>query len=251
MTGLRESLGKSLEIKENADIVLDSINALELGRFPDDDVADSLRHITGVSISRTTGGEGQYIGVRGLGSQYNIVTLNNRILATDDDGRALAFDVLPADVISGADVYKSSQASALEGSIGGTVNMRSARPFDNPGLHSAVRVEGDYNDMSEFRGKKASAFISDTNRGRTLGTAHRRGGLRAKDPHRRAQLQHLRRHNPGVWPLSGPTSRPWSPSAAFHLARSSMKRSATRSPERSNGGRATRCMWQSTGCIRA
>ena len=86
VTGLRESLGKSLEIKENADIVLDSINALELGRFPDDDVADSLRHITGVSISRTTGGEGQYIGVRGLGSQYNVVTLNNRILATDDDG---------------------------------------------------------------------------------------------------------------------------------------------------------------------
>src|SRR5437867_296790 len=57
-SGLRESLGKSLELKQSSDIVLDSINALELGRFPDDDVADSLRHITGVSISRTTGGEG-------------------------------------------------------------------------------------------------------------------------------------------------------------------------------------------------
>ncbi len=169
VTGIRASLEKSLEIKENADVVLDSINALELGRFPDDDVADSLRHITGVSISRTTGGEGQYIGIRGLGSQYNIVTLNNRILATDDDGRALAFDIFPADVISGADVYKSSQAAALEGSIGGTVNMRSARPFDNPGLHSAVRIEGNYNDMSQFWGKKASAFISDTNSAGTLG----------------------------------------------------------------------------------
>ncbi len=133
VTGMRASLEKSLEIKQNADVVLDSINALELGRFPDDDVADSLRHITGVSITRTTGGEGQYVGMRGLGQQYNIVTLNNRIVATDDDGRALAFDILPADVISGADVLKSSQASALEGSIGGTVNMRSARPFDNPG----------------------------------------------------------------------------------------------------------------------
>jgi len=146
--GLRESLNKSLNEKRNAEIVQDSIDAIELGRFPDADVADSLRHITGVNITRTTGGEGQYIGIRGLGSQYNIVTLNNRIVATDDDGRALAFDVLPADVISGADVYKSSQASALEGSIGGTVNLRSARPFDNPGLHTAVRVEGNYNDMS-------------------------------------------------------------------------------------------------------
>jgi outer membrane receptor for ferrienterochelin and colicin len=89
ITGIRASLGKSLEIKQDADIVLDSINALELGRFPDDDVADSLRHITGVSLTRTTGGEGQYVTIRGLQQQYNIVTLNNRIVATDDDGRAL------------------------------------------------------------------------------------------------------------------------------------------------------------------
>ena len=208
VTGLRQSLGKSLEIKEGADIVLDSINALELGRFPDDDVADSLRHITGVSITRTTGGEGQYIGVRGLGSQYNVVTLNNRILATDDDGRALAFDVLPADVISGADVFKSSQASALEGSIGGTVNMRSARPFDNPGLHSAVRVEGNYNDMSEFGGKKASLFVSDTNSAGTLGMLL---GVVFSDTKTRTDALNYNTYdasNPGVWPLTGPTSQP-------------------------------------------
>jgi iron complex outermembrane recepter protein len=208
VTGLRESLGKSLEIKQAADIVLDSINALELGRFPDDDVADSLRHITGVSITRTTGGEGQYIGVRGLGSQYNVVTLNNRILATDDDGRALAFDVLPADVISGADVYKSSQASALEGSIGGTVNMRSARPFDNPGLHAAARVEGNYNDMSEFGGKKASVFVSDTNSNGTLGILL--GGVVSDNKTRTDALNYNTYDggNPGVWPLTGPTSQP-------------------------------------------
>ena len=69
VTGIRASLGKSLEEKQNAEIVVDSINAIELGRFPDDDVADSLRHITGVSITRTTGGEGLYVGVRGLGAQ--------------------------------------------------------------------------------------------------------------------------------------------------------------------------------------
>jgi len=113
VTGLRESLARSLDIKKQADVVLDSINATELGRFPDDDVADSLRHITGVTITRTTGGEGQYVDVRGLGSAYNIVTLNNRIIATDDDGRDLAFDILPADLISGADVLKSPQASAV------------------------------------------------------------------------------------------------------------------------------------------
>lgn len=208
VSGLRESLGKSLEEKQTADIVSDSINALELGRFPDDDVADSLRHITGVSITRTTGGEGQYVSIRGLAQQYNIVTLNNRILATDDDGRALAFDVLPADVISGADVYKSSQASALEGSIGGTVNMRTARPFDNPGLHSAVRVEGNYNDMSEFWGKKGSAFISDTFADGTLGVLI--GGVISDIKTRTDALNYntFDGGNPGVWPPSGSASQP-------------------------------------------
>ena len=109
--------------------MLDSVNATELGRFPDSDVADSLQHITGITINRTTGGEGQYVSVRGLGSQYNITTLNDRILATDDDGRDFAFDILPSDVISGADVLKSPQAAAVEGSIGGTVNLRSAPAF--------------------------------------------------------------------------------------------------------------------------
>ncbi len=80
--------------------------------------------------------------MRGFGPQYNIVTLNNRILATDDDARDLAFDVLPSEVISGADVLKSSEASAVEGSIGGTVNLRTASPFDNPGLHGGRACRG-------------------------------------------------------------------------------------------------------------
>ena len=162
VTGLRASMEKSLDIKMNAAVVLDSINATELGRFPDADVADSLQHLPGITISRTTGGEGQKVTVRGFGPSYNIVTLNNRILATDDDARDLAFDVLPSEVISGADVLKSPQASALEGSIGGTVNLRTASAFDKPGLHAGVHAEGNWNDMSYLWGQKYSAFLSDT-----------------------------------------------------------------------------------------
>ena len=208
VTGLRASLEKSLDIKRDADVVLDSINSLELGRFPDDDVADSLRHITGVTITRTTGGEGLYVSIRGLAQQYNIVTLNNRILATDDDGRALAFDILPADVISGADVLKSSQASALEGSIGGTVNMRTAHPLDTLGLHSAVRVEGNYDDMSELWGKRGSLFVSNTMLDDTLGVLI--GGVFSDAKTRTDSLNYntYDGSNPGVWPLTGPSSQP-------------------------------------------
>ena len=90
-------------------------------------------------IQRTRGGEGQYVNVRGLGPEFSIVTLNGRILATDGDGREFAFDVLPSEVITGADVYKSASAVNLEGSIGGAINLTSARPLDTP-RHARVAL---------------------------------------------------------------------------------------------------------------
>jgi iron complex outermembrane receptor protein len=122
--------------------VQDSISATELGRFPDNNVADSLSHITGVSISRTAGGEGQKVSIRGLGPEYTLSTFNGRLLGTDSAGRYFAYDVLPADVISGADVIKSAQAALIEGAIGGLVNLRSASPFDQKGQQRPAARRG-------------------------------------------------------------------------------------------------------------
>ena len=169
VTGVRASLARSIDSKRDAATVQDSISALELGKFPDDNVADSLSHITGVAISRTAGGEGQKVSVRGLGPEYTLTTFNDRILATDGAGRDFAFDVLPADVISGADVIKGAQSSLTEGAIGGLVNLRSASPFDQKGQHGVVRVEGDRNLMSDLNGKKLSAAYSNTFANDTFG----------------------------------------------------------------------------------
>src|SRR5262245_36977600 len=160
--GTRAALIESRDLKRDADIVQDSIVAEDLGRFPDANVADSLSHITGVTISRTRGGEGQYVNVRGLGPEFSIVTLNGRILATDGDGREFAFDVLPSEVISGADVLKSADAEHLEGSIGGTISLSSAKPLATPGRQVRFSIDGDYNDLSEDNGYKASAVFSNT-----------------------------------------------------------------------------------------
>jgi len=162
VTGTRASLQQSLGLKRNAAVVQDSISATELGRFPDNNVADSLSHITGVSISRTAGGEGQQVSIRGLGPDYTITTFNGRLLGTDSAGRYFAYDVLPADVISGADVVKSTQAQLVEGAIGGLVNLRSASPFDQKGQRGLLRLEGDHNDMSSLNGKKLSGTYSNT-----------------------------------------------------------------------------------------
>lgn len=162
VVGTRASLQRSLLLKRNAAGVQDSISATELGRFPDDNVADSLSHITGVAISRTAGGEGQKVSVRGLGPEYTMTTFNGRILGTDGAGRDFAFDVLPSDIISGADVVKSTQAVLTEGAIGGLVNLRSASPFDQKGPHGLVRLEADRNTMTKLNGGKFSAAYSNT-----------------------------------------------------------------------------------------
>jgi TonB-dependent receptor len=162
VTGTRASLERAMAIKRDASAIQDSISATELGRFPDDNVADSLSHITGVSISRTAGGEGQYVSVRGLGPEYTLTTFNGRILGTDGAGRDFAFDVLPSDIINGADVVKSASASDVEGAIGGLVNLRSASPFDQKGQHGLLRLEGDRNLMTALNGSKLSATYSNT-----------------------------------------------------------------------------------------
>jgi iron complex outermembrane receptor protein len=162
VTGTRAALVESLDRKRDARIVQDSIVAEDLGRFPDDNVADSLSHITGITVQRTRGGEGQYVNVRGLGPEFSIVTLNGRILATDGDGREFAFDVLPSEVISGADVLKSAEAPNLEGSIGGSINLHSARPLEGIGRRVSLSAEGDYNDLSENEGFKVSGVFSTT-----------------------------------------------------------------------------------------
>jgi iron complex outermembrane recepter protein len=203
VTGLRANLEKSLDEKKDAAVVLDSINSTELGRFPDDDVADSLEHLPGISIERTTGGEGQKITVRGLSSEYNIVTMNNRILASDDDGRDLAFDVLPAELITGADVLKSPQASAVEGSIGGTVDLHTASAFDNPGFHAGAHAEGNYNDMSELKGSKYSLFVENTVADQTLGFVL--GGVSSNT---NIRTDSLNAYNQNIY---GPTTYPYNP----------------------------------------
>src|SRR4051812_11540135 len=110
VTGTRAALAESLDRKRDAQLVQDSIVAEDLGRFPDANVADSLSHITRITLQRTRGGEGQYVNVRGLGPGFSIVTLNGRILATDGDGRDFAFDVLPSEVFSASADLNSATA---------------------------------------------------------------------------------------------------------------------------------------------
>jgi iron complex outermembrane recepter protein len=169
VTGVRGSLLRSIEAKRNASTIVDTISAEELGKFPDRNVAEALGNIPGITVGRDGRGEGKSITIRGLGEDFSITTLNGRILPTDTVGRAFAFDVLPSEMISGAEVQKAVQASAMEGSIGGNVDLRSARPFDKKGFHASGSIEGEYGALAKKFGYKASGVISTTFADDTMG----------------------------------------------------------------------------------
>lgn len=160
--GVRGSLLRSTDAKRKSSTIIDAISAEELGKFPDRNVAESLGNIPGITVQRGRGAEGQNITIRGLGEEFSITMLNGRILPSDSTSRAFAFDVLPSDMISGAEVFKAVQAQQTEGSIGGSIDLKSARPFDLKGRHAAISVEGDYGELSGKTGYKASAVYSNT-----------------------------------------------------------------------------------------
>ena len=141
VTGIRASLANALEVKRDTIGVVDGISAKDIGDFPDANIAESLQRITGVAISRTNG-EGRGITVRGLGPEFNTVLLNNRLLSTDAGGRSFSFDILSSELITGAEVYKSSEARLQEGGIGSTVILRTARPTDRAGFRFAGSAAG-------------------------------------------------------------------------------------------------------------
>ncbi|MHB1871100.1 MAG: TonB-dependent receptor [Steroidobacteraceae bacterium] len=169
VSGIAADFNKALEEQRTSSVMISAIDSTQLGRFPSADVADALAQLPGVSISRTTGGEGLGVSVDGFGPSSNIVTLDGQELATDNTGRSIAFDLLPAEMITGAQVLQSPQASAMEGSLGGTVNLQTPTAFSYKGFHAVVHVSGQYNDRSRLFGRKYSAFMADANKKRTLG----------------------------------------------------------------------------------
>ncbi|WP_375390498.1 TonB-dependent receptor [uncultured Sphingomonas sp.] len=150
VTGIRASLRASIDLKRDAQGVVDAISAEDIGKFPDTNLAESLQRITGVSIDRANG-EGQFVTVRGFGPEYNLVLLNGRQMPTSiiGDGnsapgsRSFDFANLASEGVAALEVYKSGRATVPTGGIGSTINIRTPRPFDKMGLRGSLSARGD------------------------------------------------------------------------------------------------------------
>ena len=156
VTGIRASLENAQELKKNSDTIQDSIIAEDIGKLPDVTAVEALQRITGVQIGRdlgegggsvTIGGSSVNSGIEIRGLPQVETTLNGREVFSATGSRVLNFEDIPSSLLAGIDVYKDPTADLLEGGIGGTVDLRTHKPFDFQGLEIESSAAEQYGDM--------------------------------------------------------------------------------------------------------
>jgi iron complex outermembrane recepter protein len=167
----RDSLANAINIKKNESGFVDAIVASDIAEFPDNNLAESLQRIPGVAISRA-GGEGRNITVRGLGPGFTTVRLNGMetisttggtdAVGGNNRGRGFDFNTFSSDLFSSIAVRKTNSAEVQEGSLGATVDLKAAQPFDYDGFVLTASGQLGYNDLSEETDPGASFLVSNT-----------------------------------------------------------------------------------------
>jgi iron complex outermembrane recepter protein len=178
VTGFRQSLEKALNVKRQSVGAVDAIVAEDIAKMPDQNLAESLQRIPGISISRDAG-EGRAITVRGLSSQFTRVRVNGmETVATSTDGaaanrdRAFDFNVFASELFSSIVVHKTAEPSLDEGSLGAVVDLNTGNPLGGKsGLTGVASVVGSYNTLSKNLGPRLAGLVSWKNDAGTLGAS--------------------------------------------------------------------------------
>ncbi|MBB5685309.1 TonB-dependent receptor [Sphingobium boeckii] len=166
VTGFRASLDKALDVKRDSISAVDAIVAEDIAKFPDQNLAESLQRIPGISIQRD-GGEGRAITVRGLGAQFTRVRVNGlETVATSTDGasanrdRSFDFNVFASELFNSIVVHKTAEASLDEGSLGAVVDLNTGNPLGGKDGFSFVgSVQGSYNTLSKDLGPRVAGLL--------------------------------------------------------------------------------------------
>ena len=181
VTGYRASLESSANAKRDSVGFTDTIFAEDIGKFPDTNIAESLNRVPGVTITREISGDGLNVAIRGLGTNFTRVLLNNSPIAIASTGRTdsqntnreVDLDLFPTELFTQLTVHKSPTADLIEGGAAGVVNLRSARAFDTgeTGFHinySAAGTKGSNADDWGYRGHVLGRWVNDRYRRRPM-----------------------------------------------------------------------------------
>jgi iron complex outermembrane receptor protein len=174
VTGIRGSLRQNLAIKRAAGSVTNVITAEDIGKFPDKNVADSLQRMPGISVDRIWG-EGRDVNIRGTDKDINRTLMNGQNVASaywwanDNPSRGFNYSILASELVSSLEVYKSPEADIDEGSIGGTVIVRTRRPLELPSDRFHFTLQQQYSELPDQWDPQVSALYSWKNTEATFG----------------------------------------------------------------------------------
>jgi TonB-dependent receptor len=159
--GQAAGLNKALNKQRSVDNIITVVSADAIGQFPDTNVSESLQRLPGLSIERDQG-EGRYVRVRGMGPDFNAVTINGvGVPGPDADRRAVALDVIPSDLLENLTVTKSLTPDMDANSLGGSIDVQSLSAFDRDGFFYQVTLEGSFDENTEETSPKLAATASN------------------------------------------------------------------------------------------
>lgn len=167
ITGTRVNLESAQNIKRNADTFVDAISAEDMGSLPDRSVLEAMQRIPGISIERfAAANDPDHFGVEGSGAVIRGMSatrseFNGRDSFTANSGRGLSFQDVPPELMSGVEVFKNQSADMIEGGIGGTVNLKTRKPFDKNDRVMGFNVDYSYGDMAKEWTPTFSGLFSD------------------------------------------------------------------------------------------
>lgn len=175
VTGIRESLQRAIAIKKQSLDQVDAISAEDIGKLPDKNVADALQRIPGVNTVSAASGEGGFdendrVSIRGTSPSLTQVTVDGHAISTGDwfildqfstVGRSVSFTLLPAEIVQSTSVYKTQDASMLEGGVAGSVDIVTRRPlsFADP-VSFQGSAEGAWNSLSKQWKPQVSGLVA-------------------------------------------------------------------------------------------
>jgi TonB-dependent receptor len=148
VTGVRKAMSDSIDTKKRIDLVSDSVTTSDIGVLPDVTIAEELSRLPGVNVTRDRGNASQ-ASVRGLGPRLVLGLVNGREVASSEPSQDLRWEIYPSEVLAGADVYKTQDASLVSGGVAATVDIRTLNPLDVKQNEFTIRAGPTYNDEGE------------------------------------------------------------------------------------------------------
>jgi iron complex outermembrane recepter protein len=157
VTGFRAALQSATANKKRTETVVESVNAEDIGKLPDNSIGESIARLPGLAAQRSNG-RANIISIRGFGPDFSSTTLNGREQTTTNDSRAVEFDQFPSEILAGVDVYKTSQANHTAGGLVGSINLRTIRPLEVGKRIIAVGARGTYVDQKVIPTSKDKGY---------------------------------------------------------------------------------------------